>query len=246
MTLPTGRCEVILYSPHHDLSLADCDLDHIEGIINVWQDRSQELGQHPDIAQVFEFENKGEEIGVTLHHPHGQLYAFHHIPTFLQKEQMVAREFYNTHGRCLICDIIQNEIEDGRRIISENETMVAYVPEAARYAYEVHVSCKNHRPLIEQLTDEEVKDLALILKRVLYKLNNLFDFEMPYIMCHHQASSKQADDPSYHWHIEFYPPYRSANKLKYLAGCESGTGFFITNALPEDKAAELQAIACPF
>ena len=128
----------------------------------------------------------------------------------------------------------------------ESDDLVAYVPYAARYPYEINITTKAHRPLIEDLNSSEVKQLALMLKRVIYKYNQLFGFEMPYIMAHHQAKAQDYDCQSYHWHIEFYPPYRTAEKLKYLAGVESGTGMFINDTIPEEKAEILRSIECPF
>ena len=120
-------------------------------------------------------------------------------------------------NRFQILSLGADELEDGRRIVLESDDLVAYVPYAARYPYEINITTKAHRPLIEDLNSSEVKQLALMLKRVIYKYNQLFGFEMPYIMAHHQAKAQDYDCQSYHWHIEFYPPYRTAEKLKYLA-----------------------------
>jgi UDPglucose--hexose-1-phosphate uridylyltransferase len=238
----TGQCEVIVYSPEHNQTLATCDLTQIEGLVHVWQDRSKEVGALPGIAFVYLFENKGTEIGVTLHHPHGQLYALNHIPPIIQKEHSVAHSFFEKTGTCIVCDEVQSELKDTRRIIARTESIVAFVPEAARYPYEVHITTVEHRPLIEQLLEHEAKELALVLKQVLLKYDALFGFPMPYVMAHHQAPAKDPHCPYTHWHIELYPPYRTATKLKYLAGVESGTGFFINDTIPEEKAAELQAL----
>lgn len=237
----SGHAEVVLYAPEHDGSLARSSEQHIEGLIQVWQDRSKEIGAMNHVKQVFIFENKGEEVGVTLHHPHGQIYGFNHIPPFIKAEWETAKTFHKTNNACLICDIIALEIEFKERIVINSETIVAFVPEAARYPYEVHITCKNHRPRIEDLTENEVEDLARVLKELLQKYNKLFDKQLPYIMAHHQAPHGESS-PHYHWHIEFYPPNRTKEKLKYLAGVESGTGMFINDTVPEQKAHELRTI----
>ena len=121
---------------------------------------------------------------------------------------------------------------------------MAYVPYAARYPYEINITTKAHRPLIEDLNSSEVKQLALINELSINITS--FGFEVPYIMAHHQAKAQDYDCQSYHWHIEFYPPYRTAEKLKYLAGVESGTGMFINDTIPEEKAEILRSIECPF
>ena len=237
----TGHCEVILYSPEHGTALSRCDVEHIEGLVQVWQDRSREVGAMPHVKHVFIFENKGTEVGVTLHHPHGQLYAFNHHPPFLEREMEAARRHYGTHGTCLLCAMAAKEAS-GPRLVARTPHLIAYVPEAARYPYEVHITTLAHRPLIEDLTQAETSELASLLKVVMVKYNHVLNMEFPYIMVHHQCGH---DDPSasyYHWHIEFYPPYRAAGKLKYLAGVESGTGLFINDTIPERKAEELRAL----
>ncbi len=236
----TGFAEVILYSPEHQDTLAGSSLTQIEGLIHIWRDRSQTVGAMPGIEQVFIFENKGKEVGVTLHHPHGQLYALNHIPPFIAAELKASKDFFDKNKSCLQCDEIKNERNDKRRLVFENASMVAWIPEAARYPYEVHVSSKEHRAQIEDLTDLEVKDLAEALKAVLTKYDKVLTMPFPYLMVHHQAPHSLAKCDYYHWHIEFYPPYRMRDKLKYLAGVESGTGLFINDTIPEEKAAELR------
>jgi UDPglucose--hexose-1-phosphate uridylyltransferase len=235
----TGRCEVVLFSNDHEATLAELSLSQIEGLCLVWQDRSRTLGKI--MQQVYIFENKGTEIGVTLHHPHGQIYAFNEVPPFLKLEQNQAKTFFEETGTCLVCSEIKKEIQQAHRIVFENESCVAFVPYAARYPYEVHITTKCHRPLFENLTENEVKELAETMKTVLKAYDALFDFSMPYILAHHQAAHSEPNDPSYHWHIELYPPYRSRDRLKYLAGVESGTGFFVNDTCPEQKAAELRS-----
>ena len=241
-----GRCEVILYSPNHDSTLGDETVEHISGLIQVWQDRSRNIGALPEIEFVFLFENKGTEVGVTLHHPHGQLYAFNHIPPFVAQEHLSAHHYFNKTNQCLVCAMRDKEKKDKIRIIEETDNIVAYVPFAARYPYEIHVTTQQHRPLIESLNSNEIDDLALVLKKIISRYDSLFGIKMPYLMVHHQSPAKAPNDLTYHWHIEFYPPYRAAHKLKYLAGVESGTGFFINDTLPEETAAHLRSMICNF
>jgi len=238
----TGRCEVILYSPQHDSTLANESLAQIEGLIAVWQDRCVEIAKDHAIEFIFPFENKGTEIGVTLHHPHGQIYAFNHVPPFVSAEFRMAEDHHAKTGQCLICTMTAHELNDQHRIVYASEHIVAFIPFAARYPYEVHITTREHRPLIQQLTPAERRDLAVALKTVLMKYDKLFGFPMPYIMAHHQARARDTHCLNYHWHLEIYPPYRTAQKLKYLAGVESGTGFFINDTFPEEKAAELRLL----
>ncbi|MDI7247779.1 MAG: galactose-1-phosphate uridylyltransferase [Bacillota bacterium] len=235
-----GICEVVLYSPNHNGSLATSEVVDIARLIDVWTDRYEELGRLDYIDYVLIFENKGEVIGVTLEHPHGQIYAFPFIPPRPARELESAARHWHSTGRCLFCDILEREIADGRRIVAQSDGFVAVVPFFARYPYEVHILPRRHAASLLDFADDERWGLAEILKVVLQKYDNLFGFSLPYIMAMHQAPTDGREYPHYHYHIEFYPPNRTATKLKYLAGCESGAGTFINDTLPEETAATLR------
>lgn len=237
-----GVCEVILYSSNHTGTLSEMPVEKLFQLIKVWRDRYEELGSRAEIRYVFIFENKGEAIGVTIHHPHGQIYAFSHIPPRIERELLSEEEHFEKSGRCLHCDIVKEEALDRRRIVCENDGFVAIVPFYARYPYETHIYAKAHRPAMADFSEAEEWQLAKILHVVLNKLDNLFGFSLPYMMVMHQKPTDNRNYPGCHFHIEFYPPNRTAEKLKYLAGCESGAGTFVNDTLPEDKAAELRAI----
>lgn len=234
-----GVCEVVLYSPHHNTTLADASEEHIKNLIEVWTDRYEELGQKPNIQYVLIFENKGDAVGVTLSHPHGQIYAFPFIPPTLQIELEAAFEHYQATDHCLYCDILAEEKEDSVRIITQNEHFSAFVPFFARYPHEVHIYAQRHLQSLTDFSEEERWGLAHILKEVMERYDTLFGFSLPYMMVLHQAPPK-GDYPHYHFHIEFYPLHRSAEKLKYLAGVESGAGTFITDLSPEEQAQRLR------
>ncbi len=235
-----GICEVVLYTPQHEGSLAGMDVAHIEKLVYVWADRYRELGARPEIKYVFIFENKGEVIGVTIPHPHGQIYAFSYIPPKIAQEISSSRRHLDRTGRCLFCDILAEEKRDGRRIITENDSFTAVIPFYARYPYEVHLFSREHRRSLADFGERENADLAAILKDLLRRYDRLWGFSLPYMMVMHQAPTDGEPHDECHFHIEFYPPYRTKEKLKYLAGCESGTGAFINDTLAEEKAAELR------
>jgi UDPglucose--hexose-1-phosphate uridylyltransferase len=239
--LAQGVCEVVLYSPDHRAALASMPLRRIANLARVWRDRTVVLGAREEIQYVFVFENKGEAVGVTLHHPHGQIYAFPFVPPVPQKELEASRAHFSEHGRCLFCDCIAAERADGRRVVLEGERWVAFVPFFARYPYEVYLAPKRHQASMAAWSAADVDDLAVVLKGLLRKYDALFDKPFPYIMCCHQAPTDGADHPESHIHFEFYPPLRTATKLKYLAGCEAGAGNFIMDKLAEESAAELRA-----
>jgi UDPglucose--hexose-1-phosphate uridylyltransferase len=237
-----GVAEVVLYSDDHDATLAGMSERRIRNLIEVWADRYEELGSLDFVAYVFIFENKGEAIGVTLHHPHGQIYAYPFIPPRPARELDAAREYRSDHeGRCLHCDVLAREHEDGRRVIEKGEHFTAFVPFYAHFPYEVHVYARRCAASIEDLYGEERRDLARLLKRLLPGYDRLFGFSLPYMMVMHQAPTDGGDyEGVAHFHIEFYPPNRTADKLKYLAGSETGAGAFIVDALPEDTARSLR------
>ncbi|MDQ3135814.1 MAG: galactose-1-phosphate uridylyltransferase [Acidobacteriota bacterium] len=240
-----GVCEVVLYSPRHDSTLAQEPVEQIDKLVQVWTDRFRSLGALDFVDYVFEFENKGEAIGVTLHHPHGQIYAYPFIPPRVQRELDQSLAHYEQTNRCLVCDIRQEEQRDGRRIVAENESFVAYVPFFARYPYEVHIAATRHLQALTDMTRDEQKKLAELLKQVLAAYDKLFNLSFPYMMVLHQRPTDGATYDYYHFHVEFYPPLRTATKLKYLAGSETGAGMFINDTLAEEKAAELRALIQP-
>ena len=235
-----GVCEVVLYSPEHVGTLTDKSEDEIERLIHVWTDRYVELGGLDFVDYVFVFENKGKEIGVTLTHPHGQIYAYPFVPPVIEKEIVACRKHMRKTGRCLVCDILAEELRDGRRLVAENEHFVAFVPFYARYPYEAHVLPRAHRLCLPEFSDDEKRALAKVLKVLLVKYDNLWGFSLPYMMVLHQKPTDGEAHESYHFHMEFYPPYRTKEKLKYLAGSESGAGVFINDTLAEEKAKELR------
>ena len=236
-----GVCEVVLYSDDHDATLASMPEVRIRNLVRVWADRYEELGSRDFVDYVFIFENKGEAIGVTLHHPHGQIYGYPFVPPRPKKELESAREYRTDRGSCLHCDLLSQEHEDSRRILAKGEHFTAFVPFYARFPYEAHLYARRCVPSIADLDAGEQWDLARILKKLLTGYDALFGFSLPYMMVMHQAPT---DGGNYggvaHFHIEFYPPNRTAEKLKYLAGSETGAGAFVMDVAPEDTAAELK------
>jgi len=235
-----GECEVVVYTPNHNSTLANEPVEQIYKLVQVWTDRFRELSKLEFVKYVFIFENKGEAIGVTLLHPHGQIYAYPFVPPRVARELEQSRLHEEKSGRCLLCDIIKEEKTDGRRIVTENDSFVAYIPFFARYPYELHIASQKHSQDLSQFSEAEQKDLAALLKQVLVAFDKLFNISFPYMMVLHQQPSDGGDYDFYHFHIEFYPPMRTATKLKFLAGSESGAGMFINDTLAEEKAAELR------
>ncbi len=240
-----GECEVIVYTPNHQATLATEPVEQIDKLVQVWTDRFAELGARAYIDYVFIFENKGEAIGVTLHHPHGQIYGYPFVPPRVQRELEQAHAHHAQTGRCLLCDIIGAEQLDGQRIVAANDSFVAYIPFFARYPYEVHISSTRHLQALTDMSRDEQRALAAIIKQIISAYDRLFDISFPYMMVLHQRPTDGRAYAYYHFHIEFYPPLRTQTKLKYLAGSETGAGMFINDTLAEEKAAELRGHVQP-
>jgi UDPglucose--hexose-1-phosphate uridylyltransferase len=235
-----GRCEVVCYTPDHDSSLGEQSVDHIQDLIEVWRDRTAELGRLPNVRYVYIFENRGEVIGVTLSHPHGQIYAYPFVPPTLQRELHSAARHMRETGRCVYCDVLEGE-RGGERTVVRDERWIAFVPPFARWPYEVHLApVRHHGGLLDQDADED-QSLARVLKGLLQKYDRLFRRPLPYVMAMHQKPPGRGNR-HHHFHIEFYPPNRTEDKLKYLAGSELGAGAFILDARAEDTAAELRGL----
>jgi len=237
-----GVCEVICYTPQADAELALLPVRKVEELVAVWADRFEELSARDYVKYVYIFENKGREIGVTLSHPHGQIYAYPFVPPIPARELEAARKHKQRTGQDLFGAILAQELEDGRRIVAQNADFVAVVPFYARYPYEAHILPRRLRPAIVDFDAAEKRSLAQILKVVMEKYNNLWNRSMPYIMLMHQRPSdgSSADYDYYRFHIEFYPPYRTPDKLKYLAGSEAGGGVFINDTHAETTAQTLR------
>jgi UDPglucose--hexose-1-phosphate uridylyltransferase len=235
-----GICEVVLFTSDHDGIMSEKPLSRYIKLVKVWRDRYRELGAKDFIDYVFIFENKGEEVGVTLHHPHGQIYAYPFIPPIIEQELDSSKEYLEKEGECLFCKTLEEEKKGGGRIIISNNSFTAFVPFYASYSYEVHIYANKHLPSFNDFSQKEEIDLAIILKTLMMKFDNLFGFALPYIMAIHQQPTNGTGKEYSHFHIEFYPPYRTRDKLKYLAGSELGAGAFINNCLPEEKAQELR------
>jgi UDPglucose--hexose-1-phosphate uridylyltransferase len=239
-----GVARVVCYSPRHDVTLAELDVDAVDALLAVWQAEMRELAAHPDVSCVLIFENKGEAVGVSNPHPHCQLYATNFTFKYIETELAAGRRHLDATGRYLFQDVIAAERQDGRRIIADKGSAIAFVPYFARYAYETYVSPTRSVPTIDALDDAERRDLATVLRDVVVRFDNLWRMPFPYVMALHQAPVK-GDTTGFHFHIEFHPPLRRPNLLKYLAGPEIGGGNFLSDTLPEEKAAELIAAGGP-
>ena len=234
-----GSCDVVLYSPDHNLLPSQLTIEQWEKVIGLWTRRTAELAERPYVQFIQIFENTGEAIGVTMPHPHGQIYAFPFVPPLVEREIESASAHYRDHGECLYCEILKRELANGHDIVAENDTLVAFLPYFGRFPSELQIYPKRHVADLIGLTDNEKIDLAAMLSLMRRKYDNLYGFPMPLMMMVRQAPAK-GEHPYFHLHIEFLPIQRSKTKLKYLAAVESGTGTFLNDTRPEEQAAILR------
>jgi len=237
-----GTAEVVVFTHDATGSLGALPLWNLAMLVDVWADRTRELGERADVQYVFPFENRGVEVGVTLHHPHGQIYAYPFVPPLAAQELIAQREYLAAHGRGLLEDHLRREIAEGDRIVHLEEHAVALVPAFARYAYEVWIAPRRAVPSFVELDAVERLAFARALGVVLRKLDALWARPFPYVMAFHQAPTDGAPHPEAHLHAEIYPAYRMPGRLKYLAGSELGAGVFTADTTPEQKAAELREV----
>ena len=242
-----GKCEVILFSPDHHGALSQLSDDHAMKLVDLWTKRFNDMASDKNIKYVFIFENRGEMVGVSMPHPHGQMYGYSVIPQKIELELNAAKEHYEENGECLFCRINREEITCGKRIVCENEDFIAYIPFFADYAYGVYIAAKAHKNNISQFNEREKRNLGIILKEVTGAYDCLFDFRFPYMMCMHngpvnmEETEHAGHDDYFHFHIELYPPMRSADKQQFMASSETGVWAHCNPTAPEEKAIELRA-----
>jgi UDPglucose--hexose-1-phosphate uridylyltransferase len=236
-----GKCEVICFTADHGQSFKDLSTERIRVLLEAWMDRTRELSQEKFIQHITPFENRGEEVGVTLAHPHGQIYAYSYVPPKVARMLEVAKKHKERTGKVLFDEIVAREIKDEERIVAENKHWVAYVPYAARYSFEIHVAPKVSVADLSELTPEVADAYPAIAKEVLQRLDGVFDIPMAYIAAWHQAPVREGRDLlRLHWQITSVR--RAPGKLKYLAGSESSMGAFIMDLRPEQSAAQLREV----
>lgn len=238
----TGTAEVVCYSPDHSKTFVDLTDQETRDVVQLWKNRYEELGARQEIDHVLIFENKGSLVGTSNPHPHCQIYAGNLIYGHTRAHVESSREFWERTGRFLGQEILQRE-KDGPRLVCQNESFLACVPWFARYAYEVYILPKRQIASLAALSDAEIGDLGLLIREVTTRYDNLWQMPMPYVMALHQAPTDGANYDFYPFHLEFHPPLRKPDTLKYLAGPEIGGGSMTNESDPDQKAAELRAVS---
>ncbi|MEV7870933.1 galactose-1-phosphate uridylyltransferase [Streptomyces sp. NPDC088124] len=242
----SGRCEVVCFTSDHDASFADLGDEQAALVLEAWTDRTAELAELPQVEQVFAFENRGAEIGVTLAHPHGQIYAYPFVtPRSALMLRSVAAHREAT-GRNLFDDLVAKEVADGSRIVLDGEHWVAFVPYAAHWPYEIHLHPKRRVPDLRGLDDAARTEFPQIYLELLRRFDRIFgegEPPTPYIAAWHQAPFRAAGRDDFALHLELFTIRRTSGKLKFLAGSESGMSVFINDVPPEAAAERLREVA---
>ena len=234
-----GACDVVLYHHGHTILPSELSVEHWSKVVRLWRKRTMELAADPDVRYVLVFENTGVAIGVTMPHPHGQIYAFPFIPPLAQRVITSSREYYEATGKSLFEEVIEKERTGRVRIVAENSRFVAFVPFAARFPGEVHIYPRRQFEGLWQIGEDEVPQLAALIRTIRRAYDNLYGFPMPLMMVLRQAPVR-GEHPYFRFHVEFLPIQRSAKKLKYLAAVETTSGVFLNDTWPEERAEELR------
>ncbi len=236
-----GKCEVILYSPGHTVTLPELSVEHIEKLVDLWIERFHVISSDPKIKYVFIFENRGEAVGVTMPHPHGQIYGYSFVPKKLELELASAKAYKEEKGNCIFCDMRREELAAQKRIIFQDEHFTVFLPFFTEYPYGVYIISNRHCQNIAEFTAQEKASFAKTLRNTVGMLDSLFGYRFPYMMCMHNAPVNGEDTSEYyHFHVEFFPPMRSETKIKYNASSETGAWAHCNPTCPEDTAEELR------
>ncbi len=236
-----GRSEVVCFTPRHDSSFADLTPDQAAVVMAAWVDRSAGLASLPDVEQVYCFENRGAEIGVTLSHPHGQIYAYPYVTPRTDRMLASCASYRGRTGRNLFDDLLEAEHADSRRIVLQGRHWTAFVPYAAHWPYEVHLYPRRRVPDLAALADAARAEFGELYLDLLRRFDRLFGSPAPYVSGWHQAPVRHGRD-EFALHLELFTIRRAPGKLKYLAGSESGMGAFANDVVPEAAAERLRQL----
>ncbi|MBO0864094.1 MAG: galactose-1-phosphate uridylyltransferase [Mycobacterium sp.] len=233
-----GRCEVVCFTSDHDASFAELTPEAADLVVEAWIDRTTELSALPGIEQVFCFENRGKEIGVTIDHPHGQIYAYPFLTPRTANVLRNAEAYRARTGRSLVDDMLASEQAAGVRVVARTDQWTAFVPFAARWPYELHLYPNRRVPDLASLSPEARAEFAPLYLNLLRRFDRLFDERIPYIAAVHQAPVRRGRD-ELGMHVELFTLRRAADRLKYLAGSESAMDAYANDVSPEDAARRL-------
>lgn len=238
-----GACEVVLFAPQHDASLATLGVAQVRKVVDLWAERTEALLARPEVEYVLVFENRGRDVGATIDHPHGQIYGYPFVPPVPAREAAVARE----HG-CGVCTEVPAELEAGARVVAQHGGWVAYVPAASGYPYGMRFAPREHVGGLGGLDERGRDDLAALLVDALGRYDRLWPpphagYLFPYLLWFHQAPAGAHGDDARAWHVHAHtaPPLRAPGVQRYVASGELGSGTLSNPVVPEEAARALRA-----
>ncbi len=238
-----GKCEVLLYSSDHNLEFYNQSKILTTKIMKLWKERVLELQKNTEIKYIFIFENRGSAVGVTILHPHGQLYALPFIPPIVKKMLKNHKKFYSRNKECLMCSIIENEKTDGKRMILENKYFIAFVPYSAKLLFEVQIVPTTHHETIVELQDEELEAFGSIIQAIRKKYDLLFkNKKASFMMMLYNAPVNTEKKNIFHFYLQFVCLDRDDNNFKYRASAETGLYLWTNDAVPEKVAEEFRTV----
>jgi UDPglucose--hexose-1-phosphate uridylyltransferase len=237
-----GVSKVICYDPRHNITLSEMKLSEVSKVFQAFRDEMRLLTKNSAIHSVLIFENKGEAVGVSNPHPHCQVYATDFPFKLVEQQNAIAGDYRISHNSGIFSDIIERERKDDLRILAENKNAIAFIPFFARYAYEVMIFPKSEHQTLITMSDEELSDLAAVFHKVARLLDMNYQMRFPYVMSVMQAPLRDRGYGEFRMHLWLQPPYRQPGLIKYLAGPEIGAGNFMSDTIPEEKAAELRKL----
>lgn len=239
-----GKCEVILYSPEHFGKFYELELNHIEKLVRLWKERFLELKKDEKIKYIFPFENKGAEVGTTMPHPHGQIYAYSKMPLRLRLELDNSKRYFEKENINIFDQMIKDERAFGDRIIAENDSFIVFIPFFAAYPFGAYIVAKDNLGSFEDFSDKEISDFGEILRNLVGAFDKIYDKPFPYMMGIYQipinSETYSNGEKYYRFHVKFFPPLRGENSVKYNASSETGAWVHGNPRRVEDTAQELK------
>ncbi len=235
-----GTCELVVYTDVHNAKFIDLTLDEIMLIFERWMEASKEFSSNKNIKYILPFENYGPEVGATLIHPHGQLYAYPFVPNSVQKELDSILQYKEKNNACMVCDFISSEIQDEKRIIFQDENIVVLIPYFARYAYDVFIYPRRHVSFLHQCTRIELTNMISCLRQSIVALTDVFQKDVSYSLSLHQAPVNVKGTSYYHLYFKIHTPQRNLKSLKLLGAVETSTMTYINSTLPETASSNLR------
>ncbi|MHA1302832.1 MAG: galactose-1-phosphate uridylyltransferase [Candidatus Heimdallarchaeaceae archaeon] len=235
-----GVCEVLIYSAEHEKKFTDLTENEILAIFSKWTKATKELSKHQAIKYILPFENYGEDVGASITHPHGQIYAFPFVPKIIENELRHYKEYFEKKKSCFMCDYVRYELKVKDRVVYSDDYIVALVPYYAQYAYDIYIYPKRCYGLLSQSTRKELEAFASFLPQAIKALNSIFGKEVSYSLSLHQSPLNVQQIRPYHLYFKLHTPQRNKQSLKILGAVESSLGIFLNGMLPEAAAKEIR------